>query len=150
MKSFVDFVDQLSGKEGGGGARLRSRVTKEGTWLVPLMLGRRNSSNVINKGESFSSSKEMVGYGGLSDGWVAPLKRVVSALVSENLSLISTSAGVAFPGQRFTVEENISRRKKKRKRNGTGKEHFPAIVPEIELFEPLPFDKFSRVLLRAK
>lgn len=61
----------------------------------------------------------MVGYGGLSDGWVAPLKRVVSALVSENLSLISTSAGVAFPGQRFTVEENISRRKKKSEK-GTG------------------------------
>lgn len=149
MKSFVDFVDQLSGEGGGGEITLEGN---EGGNLVgfPLMLGRRNSSNVINKGESFSSSKEMVGYGGLSDGWVAPLKRVVSALVSENLSLISTSAGVAFPGQRFTVEENISRRKKKRKRNGTGKEHFPAIVPEIELFEPLPFDKFSRVLLRAK
>lgn len=56
------------------------------------MLRRRNSFNVINKGESFSSSKEIVGYG-VSDGWVAPLKRVVSAPVSENLFLISTLAG---------------------------------------------------------
>lgn len=30
----------------------------------------------------------------MSDGWVAPFKRVVSALVSENLSLISTLAGL--------------------------------------------------------
>lgn len=53
MKSFVDFVDQLSGKEGGGG-----EITLEGNEggnLVgfPLMLGRRNSSNVINKGVVF-------------------------------------------------------------------------------------------------
>lgn len=74
------------------------------------MLGRRNSFNVINKGESFPPSKEIVG---ASDG-VAPLKRVVSAQESENLSLISTLAGL--PGDDSTVQENISRARDEQKK----------------------------------